>query len=156
MQITSRERILAAFLMVALAVWASYSLAVKPACDRIQTLQRVIPEKQTQLRDLQAQSARYAALKREFDHQRANLTSQDADFQLLPFLETTIERHKLAKHATMGGRDPLQTQPDRGEAIVTIELHNVSLQQIVEFLRDVDTPKAAVHWQLAAPQSPEQ
>ena len=34
---------------------------------------------------------------------------------------------------------------------MTIELHSVSLPQIVEFLRDVDTPKSAVRigsWQL--------
>lgn len=145
MQITAKERILAALLMVALATWALYSLALKPARDRIQTLQRIIPEKQAQLQDLQAKSVQYAALKRDFDLRRASLASQDPDFQLLPFLEATIEQHKLAQHAMMGGRDPLQPQPDYGEALVTIELHNVSLQQIVAFLRDVDTSKPVVH-----------
>ncbi len=151
MQINSRERTLAAFLMATLAVWAAYSLALQPARDRLQTLQRIIPEKQAQLQDLQTKSVEYAALKRDLDLRRADLASQDPDFQLLPFLEATVERHKLAKHATMGGRDPLQPQPERGEAVVRIELHSVSLTQIVEFLRDVDTPKAAVHigsWQL--------
>jgi len=145
MQTTSRERMLAALLMVAVAAWASYSLALKPARERMQTLQRIVPEKQAQLRDLRAKSVQYAALKRALDERRANLASQDPDFQLLPFLEATIERHKLAKQATMGGRDPLQPQPDYGEAVVTIELHNVSLQQIVDFLREVDTSKSAVH-----------
>ncbi len=151
MQISSRERILAVFLMTTLAVWAVYSLALQPARDRIQTLQRIIPEKQAQLRDLRAKSVEYEALKRNRDLRRADLTVQDPDFQLLPFLEALVERHQLAKHATMGGRDPLQPQPERGEAVVTIELRGVSLTQIVEFLRDVDTPKAAVHigsWQL--------
>ncbi len=142
---------LAAFLMIALAVWASYSLVLQPARDRIQTLRRIIPEKQAQLRDLQAKSAEYAALKRDLDLRRVDPASQDPDFQLEPFLEATVERHELSKHATMGGRDPLQPQPDHGEAVVTIELRGVSLTQIVEFLRDVDTPRAAVHigsWQL--------
>jgi general secretion pathway protein M len=145
MQINSRERMLAAFLLVALAASALYSLALKPACSRMQTLQRIIPEKQAQLRELQAVSVQYAALKCDFDQRRANLASQDPDFQLLPFLEATIERHQLAQHATMGGRDPLQPQPDHGEAIVTIELHNISLQQVVEFLRDVDASPAVLH-----------
>ena len=145
MHTTSRERTLTAFLLTALAACALYSLALKPARDRIQTLQRIIPEKRAQLRDLQAKTVRYTALKRTFDQQRANLASQDPNFQLLPFLEATIERHKLAKQATMGGRDPLQPQPDYGEAVVTIELHNDSLQQIVDFLREVDTSKSAVH-----------
>ncbi len=145
MQTTSRERILAALLTVLLAVWASYSLALKPARERIQTLQRILPEKQAQLRDLQAKSVEYAALKRAFDQQHADVASQDPNFQLLPFLEAMIERHKLAKQATMGGRDPLQPQPDYGEAVVTIELHNVSLQQIVDFLLEVDTSKSVVY-----------
>lgn len=143
-QFISRERMLAAFLLVALAAWGLYSLALKPARERMQTLQRIIPEKQAQLRDLQAKSAQYAALKRACAQRRASLASQDPNFQLLPFLETTIKRHQLDQHATMGRRDSVQTQPNRGEAVVTIELHNVSLKQIVDFLGEVDTSRPMV------------
>ncbi len=144
MQTTSRERTLAALLVVALAAWALYGLVLKPARARIETLQRIIPEKQAQLRDLRAKSAEYAALKRTFDQRRATLASYDPDFQLLPFLDAMIERHRLTQQATLRGRDTLQSQPDSSAIAVTIELRNVSLKQIVEFLRDVNISPSAM------------
>jgi len=143
-QITSRERRLTALLIVALIAGAAYNLALKPARQRLQTLQRILPEKRAQLRDLQAMSVQYTALKRDGSQRQVNLASQNPDFQLLTFLETALEQHGLTQHATMGGRDPRQPQPDGGDVIVTIELRNVSLQQIVDFLRDVDACEASV------------
>jgi type II secretory pathway component PulM len=141
---TARERTLALGLIVALAGSALYGLAVKPARDRIQTLQRIVPEKQAQLRDLEAQSARYLALKRGFDDLRARVAAQDPDFQLLPFLESMIQRHKLADRLVAMAPDLLQPQPDYGEVVVTIELHGVSLKQLVDFLRDVGASQYVV------------
>jgi type II secretory pathway component PulM len=143
-QITSRERLLAAGLIAVVAVWALYSLAVRPACDRVRTLQRTIPEKQVQLRDLQALSARYTVLRNNFTQLRETLASQEPDFQLLPFLETKIERHQLARHVVTMQPDLLQPQPDYSEVVVTIELHDISLKQLVNFLSDVETSESVV------------
>ena len=144
MQITQRERLLSIGLAVAIGAWALYALAVRPACDRIRTLQRIIPEKQTQLQDLQAKSAQYTALRNDFVQRRANLASQDPNFQLPPFLETKIERHKLARHVVTMEPDHRQIQPDYSEVVVTIELHDVSLKQLVDFLSDVETSTSIV------------
>jgi type II secretory pathway component PulM len=141
---TPRERTLALGLTVALAGSALYGLAVKPARDRIQTLQRILPEKQAQLQDLEAKSARYLALKRGFDELRARVAAQEPDFQLLPFLESMIQRHKLADRLVAMAPDLLQSQPDYGEVVVTIELHGVSLKQLVDFLSDVGASPGVV------------
>jgi len=144
MQITPRERLLSVGLIVVVAAWALYALAVRPARDRIRTLQRIIPEKQAQLRELQAQSAQYTALWHDFTQRRESRASQGPDFQIMPFLETLVERHKLAQHIVTMERDTLQPQPDYSEIVVTIELHDVSLKQLVDFLSEVETSKSAV------------
>jgi type II secretory pathway component PulM len=143
-QITPRERLLSVGLTVAVGVWTLYALAVKPASDRIRTLQRIIPEKQAELRDLQAKSAQYTALQNEVARLRTKMGSQQSDFQVLPFLESVIERQELAKHVVTMERDTAQPQPDFSEVVVTIELHEVSLKQLVDFLGDVATPEAVV------------
>ena len=143
-QITPRERLLSIGLTVAVGAWALYALAVKPASDRIRTLQRIIPEKQAELRDLQAKSAQYTALQNESVQLRTKMGSQQPDFQVLPFLESVIERHELAKHVVTMERDTVQPQPDFSEVVVTIELHEVSLKQLIDFLSDVKTPEAVV------------
>jgi len=144
MQITPRERWLSIGLAAGIAVWALYALAIKPAQERIRTLQRVIPEKQSQLRDLRAQTVRYIALRDELAQLRATLAAQEPDFQLPSFLETEIERHQLARHIVTMEPDLLQPRPDYCEQVVTIELHDVSLRQLIDFLSAVETAKSLV------------
>jgi Tfp pilus assembly protein PilO len=138
-QVTKRERRLALGLMVALALWAGYALAVRPARERIRTLERIVPEKQAQLQDLAAKSAQYTALRDEFAQARAQMAAQQPDFQLLPFLESLIDRHKLTGHLVTMNPDTLQPQPDYAETVVTIELHEISLKELVDFLSDVES-----------------
>ncbi len=144
MQISKRERFLAVGLTGVGAILALYALAIRPARDRIHTLERVIPEKQAQLRDLQAKSAQYTGLRNELAQAKTHLASQDPDFELLPFLETTIDRHQLAKHIVKMEPDTLQPQADSAEVVVTIELREISLKQLVDFLSDVQTSESAV------------
>jgi type II secretory pathway component PulM len=144
MQMTSRERRLSVGLVAAAAAWALYALAVGPARDRVRTLERIIPEKQAQLQELQAQSARYTALRNDLAQRRASLVPPSPDFQLLPFLETLIERHTLARHVAKMEPDTRQPQPDDSGVVVTIELHGVSLKQLVDFLSDVETSESVV------------
>lgn len=144
MQLTKRERLLAAGLVLGVGVWALYGLALRPATERIQTLQRLLPEKQAQLRDLQAKSAQYVALRNEFAQTRARLADQEPNFELLPYLERMIEQHKLSKNVGRMEPDTVQSQPDYSETIVTIDLHDISLKQLVDFLTAVETTKSNV------------
>ncbi len=142
-QVTSRERLLSIGLIVVLAAWGLYALAVRPACDRIRTLQRILPEKQAQLRQLQTQSAEYTTLRSELARRQTETTAPASDFQLLPFLENLVERYKLTKHVVTMEPDARQPQPSHGEA-VTIELHDISLKQLIDFLSAVQTSESTV------------
>ncbi len=142
-QVTSRERRLLIGLVVIGAAWALYALAVRPACDRIRTLQRIIPEKQAQLRQLQNQSAQYTALRRELAERQTQMTSPEPDFQLLPFLEALVERHKLTKHVVTMEPDSRSSQPGYAETVV-VELREISLKSLTDFLIAVQTSESAV------------
>jgi type II secretory pathway component PulM len=143
-QITPRERLLAAGLAVAVGAWALYGLAIRPANDRIRTLQRIVPEKQAQLQELQTKCTQYTELQNEFARARAQMTSQESDFEVMPFLETMIDRHKLSGHVVTMNPDTLQPQPDYSETVVTIELRDVSLGELIDFLSAVETSKSIV------------
>jgi len=143
-QITRRERLLSVGLAAVIAVWALYAVAIKPTRSRIRTLQRIIPEKQAQLQELQARSEEYAVLQERFQTLRAKMASQERDFQLLPFLEAMIERHKLAGNMVTMQGDILRAQGDYSEVVVTIELQDVSLGQLVDFLTAVEASEAVI------------
>ena len=121
------------------AVWAIYSLVIEPVQSRIETLHRVIPEKQDELREIQACSTEYMALRRARRNVEARIAKQDADFQLLPFLESLIEQHKLTEHLVTMEDDALSAQPGYSETIVEIGLEGVALGQLVDFLKAVET-----------------
>lgn len=143
-QVSRRERLLVLGLAGFIAVSALYALALKPARERIHTLRRVLPEKQAQLRDLHAQSVEYLALRKTAQRLQAKLASQDANFQLLPFLETMAERHQLTGRVVTMQQDVVQSGPSYSEAVVTMELHEISLKQLVDFLVAVESSPAVI------------
>jgi hypothetical protein len=138
-----RERRLGIGLVVALGVWTAWTFAVEPTQERIRTLERILPEKQTQLRELTAQGIEYVAIENKFKDLRTRMASQDPGFQLLSFLESMIARHKLAGHTTKR-QDVLQPQPDYSETVVTIEMQDITPKQLITFLTAVETADAVV------------
>jgi type II secretory pathway component PulM len=143
-QVTRRERLLAIGLAVFIGLWALYALALQPARARIRTLQRVVPEKRAELRDLQARSAEYLTLQKRMQQVQARLASQEADFQLLPYLEKMIDRHKLTGHVVTMQPDVLPLQADYSQVVVTIELREISWKQLVDFLVAVESSPAVI------------
>lgn len=125
-------------------VWALYGFVVEPMQDRIRTLQRIIPEKQSQLRDIQAASKKYIALRREVEHMQRRMAAQDSDFQLLPFLEALIERHQVTPYVVTMERDTRSSEPGYSETLVEIGLEGIALEPLVRFLEAVETSGALI------------
>lgn len=120
-------------------VWGLYGFVIEPMQDRIRTLQRIIPEKQSELQDVQAASTRYIALRQEVENIQRHMAEQDSDFQLLPFLETLIERHQLTPHVVTMERGTRPSQPGYSETLVEIGLEDITLRPLVSFLEAVET-----------------
>lgn len=128
-QLTRRERRLALSVAAVVAVWAVYGFAIEPVRDRIQTLKRVIPQKEDELRDLWSKSAEYARLRQGLEDVQTRMAQQDPNFDLLSFAESLLDKHGLATHATMEGY--LGT-------VVEITLEDIALQQLVDLLKAVE------------------
>lgn len=143
-RLTRRERLFAVMMIGVIIVWSLYALAVKPTRDRIRTLERVVPEKQDELREVQASSAEYVALHRGFEQTRAKIAAQDRDFQLPRYLETLFDKHKLSKNVTTMTPNTLHLQPDYSETIVEVELTDISLEQLTDLLKTLETAEVFV------------
>ncbi len=139
--LTKRERMLALSLAAGTSLLALYAMVIRPTEQRIQTLERLIPEKQSELHALEAKSVEYIALCKGFEDFRAKAASQDPNFQLLPYLETLLDKHGLAKNVVNMAPDTLQLQSDYAETVVKIDLDGVSLKQLVAFLKEIETAK---------------
>lgn len=140
--LTQRERLLGLSLAAALSASCLYAVVIRPTYHRIQTLERIIPEKQSELHALEAKSVEYTALCKGFEDFRAKAAAQDPNFRLLPYLENLLDKHGLTKNIVNMAPDALQLQPDYSETVVKITLDGVSLKQLVGFLKEVESSTA--------------
>ena len=137
MQFTRRERGLFLVLALFAATWALFMIAVKPAVGRIETLRRVIPEKNAALQQLRAKSAQYLTLKAGLDGLKRKANLGENGFELLTFLESTIKELGLTEKATAMQQEVSQPDSDYCETIVEVEMENLTFEQLVKFLLEV-------------------
>lgn len=138
MRLMQREKLLIVAVVIAAALWMLFRLGVKPALARIQTLNRVIPEKRHELIELRTKSREYISLHDSLNDLRKQVASQDQALELLPFLESLMEECGLARSTTAMQRSILQLDRDYQEAVVEIRLENVTLRQLVDFLSKIE------------------
>ena len=140
-RLTRREKLLAIALAILVGGLVLFTFAVKPAIERTETLHRVISEKQDELQKLRAGTSEYIFLRDNLDNLRTKVASQEKGFELLPFLESLIREHGLAKKVATMKQQVLQLGPSHSETIVEVRLENLTLKQLVDFLRKVESSK---------------
>ena len=141
-RLTRREKLLAVALAILVGGWSLFAFAVKPAIARTSTLRRVINEKQDELEKLRARSDEYISLGNNLGKVRSKVASQEKGFELLPFLESMIRENGLTKKMTTMKPRVLQLGAGHSETIVEIRLENLTLKQLVDFLRNVESSNA--------------
>ncbi len=138
-RLTRREKILAIALAILMGIWALFAIAVKPAIERTKTLRRVTSEKQGELEKLRVKSNEYISLRTNLDKVRTKIASQEKGFELLPFLESLIRKQDLSQKVATMKQQVLKVGAGYSETIVEIRLENLTLKQLVDFLRNVES-----------------
>jgi type II secretory pathway component PulM len=142
--LTKRERLLALSLAAVASALCLYAMVIRPTYHRIQTLERIIPEKQAELHTLEAKSVEYMTLCKGFDDFQAVASTQDPNFELLPYIEALTEKHGLKKNIVTMAPDALPLQGDYAATVVRIELDGVAMKSLVGFLKEIDTSEPCV------------
>ncbi len=138
-RLAQREKLLAGGLLVFMASWSLFTVAVKPALARLETLGRVIPENRQELEKVREISKKYILLKSRLDNLHTNIASQNETIELLPFLESLIEECGLARNLDTMKRDVLQIDSNYSETIVEVRLESLSLGELVDFLHKIES-----------------
>ncbi|MBN1844713.1 MAG: type II secretion system protein M [Sedimentisphaerales bacterium] len=135
MRLTRREkRLLAASVLVA-AVWLSYAAWLRPARQRLETLDRVIPQKQQALLELTSLTQEYVHLQQQAAQARIKRQSAPEDFTLLGYLEA-VARQCQVYPVSMEAQQP-GPQEDSSETVVIMEFEEIAMDQLVGFLARV-------------------
>jgi len=138
-RLTRREKLLAGGVLIFIAAWSLFTAGVKPALARIETLNRVIFQKQQELEKLRARSKEYIFLRDGLDNLRAKIASQQKTFELLPFLESLSEECGLAKNVAIMKQQVLPIDSNYSETIVEVRLEKLSLRHLIDFLVKVES-----------------
>ena len=138
-RLTRREKLLAVVLAVIATAWGLFAFAARPAIDRVETLSRVTPEKQSELEALRVQASEYIALHDGLEALHTKIASQEKTFELLAFLESLIQENGLAKKVTTMKQQVSQIETKYSETTVEIELQRLTLRQLINFLWQVES-----------------
>ena len=141
MRLTHREYWLAAGLVAFAAAWAFYVVGVSPALERIETLNRVIPEKQSELERLRIKTGEYIALHDVIEDLRTKIALQEKTFELLPYAESLIQECGLTNNVVTMKQQASQLETNYHETVVEIEMANLTLRQLFDFLQKIQSSK---------------
>jgi len=133
-----RERVLAIGLTALAAGLGVYGWVIRPAIARVHTLQRVIPEKQHELRELADKTRQVAILASRLAVVRQALDSQPA-VEILPAVESVLGKLGLQTHLTSLKEQTAELDVREGQAVVEVTLQKLSLKQVLDFLQAVQT-----------------
>ncbi len=141
MRFTHREKWLAGGLGVFVIAWATYAFGVGPVLERIETLNRVIPEKQSELEEIRSKTDKYMALSAGIDDLKTKVASQEQKVELLPFVESLIDECGLAGNRDTMNKQELELGTDYRETVVEVKMKGLEFSQIVEFLKELRSSK---------------
>ena len=137
MRLTRKEQLLSISVAGLIAFWIMYSFVVNPALARLQTLRRTVPEKIATLQEINDKSNQYLNLQHRFKILQQQIASQPKDFVPVRFLENLIDQCRLSDHVLSLETQTLQLDDNYSESIVTIELNDVTLKKLVQFLSNL-------------------
>ena len=144
MQITPREKKLALGGISLVVAWILYGYVVQPLRARIDTLRRVIPEKEQTLAQVKLQQAEYQELQYRLHTIRQRIESMPADFSLLAMLENVLDTEKLTSHVISIKQQNRDQTSGYTENQVTLEMEKITLGQLVSFLQSLQSGDSLV------------
>ena len=136
MRLTRRERYAAIGAAGVVVLFAFHQLAVRPALDRIETLERVIPGKSRTVEKLRALSGEYRVLQEQLGELNRAAGKSDGPGMLSQMEQIASDCMLAGNIASM---KPGTTRPAGtfGESSVEIRFEGVSIKQLVDFLQRV-------------------
>lgn len=140
-RLTKREKLLAGGLAIFASAWSLFAVGVKPALERIDTLDRVISEKRQELEEIRDLSKEYNRLNKGLVNLHSKDDTGQDEFELLPFLDSLIVECGLSKNVESMKRQVAQIDSNYSEIIVEVRIKSVPIGRLVDFLGKIELSK---------------
>ena len=125
--LTRKEKKMATFGLIFIAGWSVYTFLLRPVHARLETLTRVIPEKQAELQELK-QNARTVAELKSFSQAKAlDTIVQPKTFSLIRYLSEMTDDQGLTAHLS----EASQAFESHTQISVTVRLEQINVAQLI-------------------------
>ena len=140
----SREKKIVALCAALVLAAVINFLLVSPSVDKRDELRRSIRSSQLQLEELRKLAREYDQILKETQAIRKNMGGRAQSFELLPFLSQTANKLNLKNNLTSMRPSRRALGGNLSENLVELELRGVSLENLVDYLHEVEKAGAAV------------
>jgi len=137
-RLNARERLWAIVLAVCVSAWVGHRFVLAPAMQRLHTLERVVPDKQRQLVQLQRKVQQYLQLRQKLAAVQAEAASQP-EIELASLLESLTKDCGLAAKLATMKQFALPSDSSCKHSIVEMKFERLTLGELARLLQAIET-----------------
>ncbi len=143
-RLAKREQIMVGSLIVGIAALLLYALVFSPLIDSRHRLQKSISKKQTELRTIRTLQQEYQSLKQYSGDIQQILTKRPDSFTLFSFIEQQASLAGIKEKINYMKPSNVESEGPLRKSRVDMKLQQISLQNLVDFLKVVESEKNVV------------
>jgi type II secretory pathway component PulM len=144
MNLTTREKYIAITGAAIITLLIAFQMFVNPAISRINTLKRVISEKNQKLTDITAKSQKYNTLSADIENIRVEMSGNSNTENLLPAIEKIQNKCGLKQNIFSMKPSNANIKDIYNESSVEIIMQKITLDQLLEFLNEIESMKSII------------
>ncbi len=122
--------------MSVLVLWWGYSGLIVPARQRVQTLQRLIPQKKEELSRLNQLSGRYEMINNKLGRVNEQINADDG-FEIIANAEKLIKACELQQRVRSMNQQVIPFDQHYSQVVVDLSMNRLSMSELVDFLRGI-------------------
>lgn len=139
-----REQIMVGSLIAAVAVLLFYALVFSPLLESRQRLQKSVLKKQMELQEIHALQKEYQSLQHQSGDIQQRLIQRPDNFTLFSFIEQQATLAGIKQQINYIKPSNVESDGPLIESRVDMKLQQITLENLVTFLKGVESPKNVV------------
>jgi len=142
---SKREKSILIFGITFVILFFGFQFGVAPVFEKKETLKRILNEKQAALEEMVKLQQQFMAVSNNFDTKIQVLTNREKDFSLFSFLDSQAQKSGVKENVEY--MKPFTKKLEKSLytlATVKIQLKEVYLKELIDFLYHIETSKNGV------------
>ena len=143
-RMAKREQTMTGALMALVAALLLFSFVFSPLLESRQRLQKSLVKKQMELQEIRTLQKEYQSLQQRSGDIQQRLTKRPVDFSLFSFIEQQATSTGIKQQINYLKPSNVTSEGSLNESRVDMKLQQITLENLVNFLKKVESPENVV------------